>query len=169
MMNEQGMRRREFCTAAALLSSLTPAVAQESLNNEGFRPIFDGSSLNGWKAYPRKPGDSNIGKWTVENGVISGGQDPPGSGMGAYLVSEEAFFNFELQLEARPDWPIDTGIYLRTVPAGNLGIQVLLDHRPQQRCVSRETPLVAGGGEPVAEYHDQKSSGVSCSTRNKAS
>ncbi len=130
MANEHGMRRREFCATAALLSSVAPADSQESPNNEGFRPIFDGSSLKGWKAYPRKPGDSNTGRWTVENGVISGGQDPPGSGMGAYLVSEEAFFNFELQLEARPDWPIDTGIYVRTVPGGNIGIQVLLDHRP---------------------------------------
>jgi hypothetical protein len=67
MANQQGMRRREFLGAGALLSSLTPAAAQGSPNNEGFRPIFDGLSLNGWKAYPRKPRDSNIGKWTIEN------------------------------------------------------------------------------------------------------
>lgn len=125
------MRRRDFCAAGALLTGLAPtAGGHEPENNAAFRAIFDGVSLNGWKAYPRKPGDLNTGKWTVEDGVISGGQDPVGSGLGAYLVSEEAFYNFELQLEARPDWPIDTGIYLRTVPTGNIGIQVLLDHRP---------------------------------------
>jgi Domain of Unknown Function (DUF1080) len=127
------MRRRDFCAATALLSGLSglaPMAAQEALTEEGFRRIFDGASLRGWKTHPRRPGDTNTGKWTVEDGVISGGQDPPGSGMGAYLVSEEAFFNFELQLEARPDWPIDTGIYLRTAQDGNIGIQVLLDHRP---------------------------------------
>lgn len=130
MADRPSMRRRDFCATAALLSSLTPAAAQESFGNEDFRPLFDGSSLKGWKAYPRRPGDSNTGRWTVENGFISGGQHPPGSGMGAYLVSDEAFLNFELQLEARPDWPIDTGIYIRTSVGGNIGIQVLLDHRP---------------------------------------
>jgi Domain of Unknown Function (DUF1080) len=126
------LRRRDLCAAAILSARLTPAFGvQESDPSAGdFRPIFDGVSLTGWKPQPRKPGDANTGKWMVENGAILGGQDPVGSGMGAYLVSEEAFFNFELQLEARPDWPIDTGIYVRTVPAGNIGIQVLLDYRP---------------------------------------
>lgn len=124
--------RRNFCAAGALALGLAPAVnSQDSPVETGaFRPLFDGLSLNGWKACPRKPGDANTGRWTIENGAISGGQEPPGSGMGAYLVSNEAFYNFELQLEARPDWPIDTGIYVRTVPAGNVGVQVLLDHRP---------------------------------------
>ena len=129
MSNERVIGRRRFCAAAAIVPAFSPALAEESVSNE-FRPLFDGTSLNGWKAFPRKPGDSNTGNWTVENGFISGGQDPPGSGMGADPVSEEAFFNFELQLAPRPDWPIDTGIYVRTVPAGNVGIQVLLDHRP---------------------------------------
>ena len=29
---------------------------------------------------------------------------------GLYLLSDETFEDFELQLEARPDWPVDTGI-----------------------------------------------------------
>jgi hypothetical protein len=36
---------------------------------------------------------------------------------------------FELHLEANPDWPADTAIYLRKLPHSFHGIQVLVDHR----------------------------------------
>ena len=65
----------------------------------------------------------------MEDGAICGRQDPPGSGLGAYLVSDETFGDFELSFEARPDWPADTGIMLRATPLGSQGYQVLLDHR----------------------------------------
>ena len=65
----------------------------------------------------------------MEDGAICGRQDPPGSGLGAYLVSDETFGDFELSFEARPDWPADTGIMLRATPIGSQGYQVLLDHR----------------------------------------
>jgi hypothetical protein len=99
-------------------------------SGDGFRPLFDGVSLRGWKRQPRSLAEPSLGRWTVEDGVIVGGQDPPGSGVGSYLVTEETFGDFELQIEARPDWPADTGILVRTVPQGNIGFQVLLDHRP---------------------------------------
>jgi hypothetical protein len=97
---------------------------------DGFRPLFDGVSLKGWTRKERELERPSLGIWTVEDGVIVGGQDPPGSGLGSYLVTDEAFGDFELQIEARPDWRADTGILVRTVPQGNVGIQCLLDHRP---------------------------------------
>jgi hypothetical protein len=69
------------------------------------------------------------GIWTMENGVLEGRQDPPGSGFGSYLVSEETFGDFEITYEAKPDWPADTGVYLRANADGTIGYQVLLDHR----------------------------------------
>ena len=109
--------------------------------HDGFRALFQGDTLSGWKVLPRglsrHPKDSpayaealkHPGIWTIENGVIEGRQDPPGSGFGSYLVSEEAFGDFELIYEAKPDWPADTGVYLRTSADGSTGYQVLLDHR----------------------------------------
>ena len=58
-------------------------------------------------------GRGHTGRWSVKDGVLEGGQDPPGSGRGAYLLSDDTFGDFELELEARPDWPIDTGIMVR--------------------------------------------------------
>ena len=117
----------------------------------GFRSLFDGKTLAGWHAVPRAQGAPSAkkaksdkgnansfyerslqsrGKWTVEDGVIIGGQEPSGSGFGAYLVSDETFGDFELLIDARPDWRVDTGVLVRTIPQGNVGFQVLLDHRP---------------------------------------
>src|SRR5579871_5824604 len=95
-------RRRDiFAMGAALLAAAAPrAVAQKK---DGFRSLFDGVSLKGWKRQPRSLAQPSLGIWTVENGAIIGGQDPPGSGIGSYLVSEETFSDFELQIEARPD------------------------------------------------------------------
>jgi len=107
-------------------------------------PLFDGATLTGWHAVPRTtaprwpteplpPKDARIaahtGRWTIEDGAICGRQDPPGSGLGAYLVSDATYGDFELSFEARPDWPADTGIMLRATGIGSQGYQVLLDHR----------------------------------------
>ena len=81
--------------------------------------------------------ESARGRWEVRDGVIVGGQDElrvvhreDGAdwGLGSWLMTDEAFGDFELLLDARPDWPCDTGIYVRTTPLGQ-GFQILLDHR----------------------------------------
>ena len=121
---------------------MTPTPADD------FVEIFDGKTLAGWRARPRVPvprstGDppidttseayrraiSSTGKWTVEDGAIVGRQDPPGSGLGGYIVSEATFGDFELSFEARPDWPADTGVLVRATESGTQGFQILLDHR----------------------------------------
>jgi hypothetical protein len=119
------IRRRDLCGGLLLAG-----FASASGKDDAFRPLFDGVSLRGWKRQPRSLSQPSLGRWSVEDGVITGGQDPPGSGLGSYLVTEEKFSDFELQIEARPDWRVDTGIMVRTVPQGNVGFQVLLDHRP---------------------------------------
>lgn len=117
-------------------------------NDARFTPIFDGKTLTGWHfvprlPVPRAPGEPSpdtttekyqhaaqtCGKWTVEDGAITGRQDPPGSGYGGYLLSDGVYGDFELIFEARPDWPADTGILVRASSLGSQGFQILLDHR----------------------------------------
>ncbi|GGM62855.1 3-keto-disaccharide hydrolase [Microbacterium saperdae] len=117
----------------------------------GFRPIFDGSTLSGWHAEPRVygslyPGGPHLtdyieehgmkipehpelhaARWFVEDGILIGEQSTPG--YGGYLVSDATFGDFELVLEARPDWPADTGVMLRRKTDDWAGFQVLIDHR----------------------------------------
>src|SRR4051812_450558 len=102
-----------------------------------FTPLFDGSTLAGWTAIPRiygrrYPGGPDVlevitscpadyngnaeahpAAWTVENGEIVGRQQPPGSGYGGYLRTDQAFGDVELRFEANPDWPADTGVMVR--------------------------------------------------------
>jgi hypothetical protein len=124
---------------------------------EGFHSLFDGQSLKGWHTEPRigvtktpepqKPRQFKgpiamaqavaKGRWEARDGVIVGGQDDvrfkkpetgESWGIGSWLMTDETFGDFELQLDARPDWPCDTGIYVRTTELGQ-GFQILLDHR----------------------------------------
>ncbi len=122
----------------------------------GFRSLFDGKTLAGWTPKPRPVGGpakpnkdgsppgpkalafeafyketlKHTGKWTIQDGVLVGEQEPPASGVGGYLVSNDTFGDFELLIDAKPDWPADTGVLVRTIPAGNVGYQILIDHRP---------------------------------------
>jgi len=125
-------------------------------SNDGqpsFTPLFDGVSLAGWRPAPRVygaeyPGGPSVlelfdrtgiprpdepekhpAHWFVEDGVLVGEQDSPGSGYGGYLVSEQTFGDFELALEMRPDWPADTGVMIRRQRDSWEGFQVLVDHR----------------------------------------
>jgi hypothetical protein len=112
------------------------------------RDLFDGKSLQGWHAVPRLPapaypGDkepdtsseryrgalANPAVWSVQDGAIIGEQAPGGGGFGGYLVSDEVFADFELILDAQPDWPADTGVLVRATGRGSQGFQVLVDHR----------------------------------------
>jgi hypothetical protein len=128
--------RRAFLAAAA-------GTAAAADNAES---LFDGKTLKGWVAVPRLPvaqypggpepsresvekAAKTRGSWLVKDGVIVGGQDPPGSGLGAYLVTEKTFGDFELSIDANPDWAVDTGVMVRATSIGNQGFQVHVDHR----------------------------------------
>lgn len=125
------------------------------MTDRGYVSLFNGRDLGGWFATPRTygtlwPGGPTVAEvippgllpddyerqaqrhpavWTVEDGAIVGRQDAPGSGWGGFLVTEATFGDFELVLEANPDWPADTGIYLRKRARSYHGLQVLVDHR----------------------------------------
>jgi hypothetical protein len=110
------------------------------------RPLFNGKTLAGWHAVPRLPmpqwpggpepgkntpeykiAASTCGHWEVIDGAITGTQEI--RGYGGYLLTDETFADFEISYEARPDWPVDTGLLVRTTAIGSQGFQVLLDHR----------------------------------------
>ena len=69
--------------------------------------LFDGKSLKGWHKPPKRIAHGTGGHWIVENGILVGEQDPPGSGNGGLLLTDQKFGDFELQIEMRPDWRPD--------------------------------------------------------------
>ncbi|MDX6462329.1 MAG: hypothetical protein QOE55_6026 [Acidobacteriaceae bacterium] len=104
------------------------AAGHAAASETAFKSLFDGKTLNGWTPKPRLAKEPSLGLWKVENGMIVGGQDP--TGVGSYLVSDQAFADFELEIDAKPDWPADTGIYVRANAQGTTGFQVNVDYRP---------------------------------------
>lgn len=128
-------------------------------DESAFVPLFNGVDLTGWHSIPRvyspmwaggptlleaqadAPIETrfteeflagsvcNEARWTVEDGVIVGRQNEPGGGYGGFLITDSEYADFELRLEARPDWPADSGILVRKLPETWTGLQVLMDHR----------------------------------------
>jgi hypothetical protein len=73
----------------------------------------------------------HTGMWNVVDGAIVGGQQPAGSGLGGYLMSNDTFQDFELEFEANHDWPVDSGVLVRQHPVGPLGYQFSVEPRPR--------------------------------------
>jgi hypothetical protein len=67
------------------------------------------------------------GSWRLEDGVIVGRQDRPGNG--GILITEAEYEDLEVTLEAKLDWGVDSGLFLRS-SADGIAYQVTLDHLP---------------------------------------
>ncbi|WP_439582759.1 3-keto-disaccharide hydrolase [Dyadobacter bucti] len=145
------MRRSEFLHLSAAAAGIIPAqnffqIRSETSVKDKYINLIQGNTLKGWHTSSRIPKPlfpggkqpdpnresykralTSKGKWTVENGVIIGGQDI--EGLGSYLVTDRKYGDFELLIDVKPDWPVDTGILLRAGTDGSPGYQVLLDYR----------------------------------------
>ncbi len=60
---------------------------------QGYESLFNGKDLTGWD------GDSDL--WRIEAGVIVGSTDGRPLAQNSFLVSDEAFADFELRFEAK--------------------------------------------------------------------
>ncbi|MDR1667532.1 MAG: DUF1080 domain-containing protein [Bacteroidales bacterium] len=92
--------------------------------------LFDGKSLKGWHTNKQKITHGTGGRWQVENGILTGEQDPPGSGNGGILMSDKKYGDFELALELAPDWGVDSGVFIRCNDNGEC-FQIYVDYKDQ--------------------------------------
>ena len=89
--------------------------------------LFDGKTLNGWHTNKEAIGKDTGGHWVVEDGAIAGEQDPPGGGIGGVLMTDEHFGDFELEVDAKPDWGICSGLLVRCTEKGE-AYQIMVDY-----------------------------------------
>ncbi|TWU36183.1 3-keto-disaccharide hydrolase [Novipirellula artificiosorum] len=113
----------------SLMACLTCMPASAEAPPEGFRPLFDGKTLDGWQGRPHfspielaKMSESDATSkitdwtdqatvhWTVENGELVN------DGAGPYLVTSEDFGDYELLIEYKTVQLADSGIYLKGTP-----------------------------------------------------
>ncbi len=76
-------------SALAALAAALPALAQD----DGFRPMFDGRTLDGWDGDPRL--------WSVRDGAITGSTDKTSIQHNSFLIAKRTYSNFVLQTEVR--------------------------------------------------------------------
>src|SRR5262245_53570519 len=92
---------------------------------EGFVPLFNGTNLDGWKAF-----DSKANVWSAEAGMIV----CSGKG-GGWLGTVREYDNFVLRLEYRLRPGGNSGVYLHAPDRGHISragmeIQLLDDNHP---------------------------------------
>ncbi len=135
-MKQFRFSRRELLTRLALPLILTFQVnlpwsaSNSSPAEKGFTNLFDGKTLTGWHTNAHKIGHGTGGQWQVEDGVLTGEQDPPGSGNGGMLMTDQKYGDFELSVDLNPDWGVDSGVFLRTNEKGEC-FQVYVDYHDQ--------------------------------------
>jgi len=147
-MNKHDLNRRTFL-AGMLGAGLSTGLCQLSAfaqsepapGEEGFIPLFDGKTLDGWHTNRQKIGHGTGGHWAVEDGAIAGEQDPPGNG--GMLMTDKEFGDFDLMLELNPDWGIDTGVFLRANSKG-VCFQVYVDYHDHGNVGWISTEATAG-------------------------
>lgn len=119
---------------AVCAAGFGPLAWAEEKSEEGFVSLFNGKDFTGWHKNPQKIGHGTGAHWVVEDGAIVGEQDPPGSGNGGILLTDEKFRDFEVVFECKPDWAefdgkvagVCSGFFLRSNDKGQC-YQVMVD------------------------------------------
>ena len=119
-----------FVTLLTVAFLLPTAPAREKKKDDGFVSIFDGKSLDGWhisakSGHSNKSKNKTGGTWTVKDGYITGTQDEPGNG--GLIISDKKYKNFEVVLEMKNDFGLDSGLFLRSTEDGR-AYQCMIDY-----------------------------------------
>ncbi|HZL90945.1 MAG TPA: DUF1080 domain-containing protein [Pirellulaceae bacterium] len=128
-MTSRRRSRRNFLVTASVAWATAPLVTRfaYAAPKEDWIELYDGKSLKGWHTNPQKIGHGTGGNWQVEDGAITGEQDPPGSGNGGILLTDRKFGDFELLIDLKPDWGICSGLFLRSNDQGQC-FQMMVDY-----------------------------------------
>lgn len=89
-------------------NTLTPAEREA-----GWKLLFDGKTMHGWRTYQNKPQTS----WYVSNGMLGCKYDTTSTYQHADLIADKKYKNFELSL----DWKIE--------PRANSGILYMVNEK----------------------------------------
>lgn len=91
---------------AALLATGCMALPAAEVDQDGFRSIFDGKTLNGWEAMPADTAPA----WTVEDGILVGNGD---LGVGYLTYENKEIADLELTFSYRFPGKGNSGVSIR--------------------------------------------------------
>lgn len=118
------MKHKVMCLAAGAVLLYACARAGGASNADAWNTLLQQDSLAGW-SISTSNGHGDTQSWTVSGGVVEGMQDKPGNG--GIIISDQQYGDFILELELNPDAGLDSGIFLRSTPAGKC-YQIMVDN-----------------------------------------
>jgi 3-keto-disaccharide hydrolase len=118
------------CLGLALLAYLGLGSDAGEKKDDGYVSIFNGKDLTGWhvsakSGHSRTSKNTTGGKWFVEDGYITGTQDVPGNG--GIVITDKKYKDFEVVLEMKNDFGLDSGLFLRSTEDGK-AYQTMIDY-----------------------------------------
>lgn len=122
---ELDTRQRAAAVPLPRKYELIPVPVEAASVPAGFTPIYNGKDTTGWHISTTNHHGATP-DWHVENGVLTGMQNPVGKG--GILLTDKKYRNFEIYLELNPEWGCDGGLFLRSSEKGE-AYQVLIDYR----------------------------------------
>jgi hypothetical protein len=111
-----------------------------------WQKLFDGKTMTGWRLMAVHGGRGGI--WVVEKGALVADQDKDHTG--GLIATEKKYSDFEIELEFQADYPVDTGLFLRTRDDG-MGYQITIDYRDEGFVGSLYAPAA---GNYLVQYAD---------------
>lgn len=103
------IRRARLVASALPLVLLAACGGGPDVDEDGWQTLLNGSDLSGWQVV----GDAN---WRVEDRAARADRSTAAS----FLVSEESFADFDLELEFWVDPEANSGVFLRCQDAGTI-------------------------------------------------
>ena len=131
-----------FAIVAALLLQVPDAVVSPAEREEGFVPLFDGRSLNGWQTIPL---GKSAGPWQVRDGVLT---YAPGD---SWIATKAKYTDFVLRLDNRTGPESDSGIFLRSEETGYpsfTGMEMEIRNDPTGEPSPRSNTSIYGAAAP---------------------
>lgn len=99
-----------LCSCSSTVKTTDNNLSKTDESN-GWKMLFDGASMNGWRTYQNKPADS----WSVKDGTLyCAGSKTDKSDRRSDLITAAQFENFDLEL----DWKL--------APQGNSGVMYMV-------------------------------------------
>ncbi len=113
---------------------------------QGWQKLFDGKTMKGWSLKAVHGGRGGI--WTIEKGLLIADQEKDHTG--GLIGTDRKFSDFEIELDFQAEYPVDTGLFLRTREDG-MGYQITIDYRDKGFVGSLYAPAA---GEFLIQYVD---------------
>ena len=126
--------RSAILITTVLFVSIVSAAPQQQWNS-----IFDGKTMQGWRLMAVHGG--NGGVWAVEGNALVANQEPDHKG--GLIGTEKKYSDYEITLEFKADYPVDTGLFLRVRDDG-MGYQITIDYRKDGFIGSLYAPAEGG-------------------------